>query len=91
MTDSTEISMDNDSDAIHRPNRLFVINPDIDDRTLLEHALQSLASAYDIAGSFRKHPSESQTKALMGIQQLIMTAELAVNRALDILDPPETT
>ena len=91
MTDSTEISMDNDSDATHRPNRMFVINPDIDNRTLLEHARQSMASAYDIAGSFINHPSESQTKALMGIQRLIMTAELAVNRALDILDSPRTT
>nr|WP_178122672.1 hypothetical protein [Pseudomonas sp. ANT_J28] len=31
----------------------------------------------------------SQRNTLLGIQQIIMLGELAVNRALDNLDPPE--
>ncbi|EJM85455.1 hypothetical protein PMI34_04326 [Pseudomonas sp. GM74] len=69
----------------HKPSTMFTINPDIDTETLLAHACESLASANvmtnDLAGSHRN--------TLLGIAQVIMLGELAVNRALDRIDPPE--
>lgn len=66
---------------------IFLIAPDIDNRTLLEYACVSLASASVMASDFARDLKGSQGHTLLGIQQSIMLGELAVNRVLDNLDP----
>jgi hypothetical protein len=72
----------------HNPSKMFVIAPDIDTESLLAHACESLASASVMATDFAVFLDGPQRSMLLGIQQVIMLADLAVNRALDNLDPP---
>jgi hypothetical protein len=67
---------------------IFLIAPDIDNRTLLEYACVSLASASVMASDFARDLKGSQGHTLLGIQQSIMLGEMVVNRVLDNLDPP---
>jgi hypothetical protein len=73
----------------HTPSSMYSIAPDIATETLLASACESLASASVMACDFAVFVSGPQRKMLLGIQQLIMLADLAVNRALDNLDPQE--
>ncbi|WP_283183919.1 DUF6124 family protein [Pseudomonas svalbardensis] len=66
---------------------MFVIAPDIDTESLLAHACESLASASVMATDFAVFLEGPQRSMLLGIQQVIMLADLAVNRALDNIDP----
>ena len=72
-----------------KPSAIFFIDPKVDNETLLAHACESLASASVMASDFAGFLEGSQRNTLLGIQQIIMLGELAVNRALDNLDPPE--
>jgi hypothetical protein len=73
----------------HKPSTMFVIAPDIDTETLLAHACESLASASVMASDFAGFLEGSQRNTMLGIAQVIMLGELAVNRALDNLDPQD--
>ncbi|VVO17700.1 DUF6124 family protein [Pseudomonas fluorescens] len=73
--------------APHKPSTVFVIAPDIDTESLLAHACESLASASVMASDFATFVEGPQRSMVLGIQQVIMLADLAVNRALDNLDP----
>jgi hypothetical protein len=73
----------------HTPSRMYLIAPDIATESLLASACESLASASVMASDFAVFVSGPQRRMLLGIQQLIMLADLAVNRALDNLDPQE--
>ena len=75
------------SSAPHNPSTMFLIDPNIDTETLLTHACESLASASIMATDFATFVDGPQRSMLLGIQQVIMLADLAVNRALDNLDP----
>jgi hypothetical protein len=66
---------------------MFVIASDISTEDLLAHACESLASASIMATDFATFVDGPQRSMLLGIQQVIMLADLAVNRALDNLDP----
>jgi hypothetical protein len=77
------------SSAPHKPSTMFFIAPDIDTETLLAHACESLASASVMASDFATFLDGPQRSTLLGIQQVIMLADLAVNRALDNLDPQD--
>jgi len=70
------------------PSTMFVINPELDTETLLVHACESLASANVMAGDLAGTLEGPSRNALLGIAQIIMLGELAVNRALDRLDTP---
>ena len=61
--------------------------PDTDDETLLVNACESLASASVMLSSFAGLIEGSHRHTLLGIQQVVMLGELAVNRMLDRLDP----
>jgi hypothetical protein len=76
------------SSVPHTPNTMFLIAPDIDTETLLAHACESLASASVMASDFAVFVDGPQRSMLLGIQQVVMLADLAVNRALDNLDSP---
>ncbi|OPK11274.1 hypothetical protein BZ163_05385 [Pseudomonas sp. VI4.1] len=71
----------------HKPSTMFVIAPDIDTESLLAHACESLASASVMASDFATFVDGPQRSMVLGIQQVIMLADRAVNRALDNLDP----
>jgi len=73
----------------HKPSTMFVIAPGINTETLLAHACESLASASVMASDFAAFLEGSQRNTMLGIQQVIMLAELTVNRALDNVDPQD--
>jgi hypothetical protein len=75
-------------DPPHKPSTIFTINPQINTETLLAHACESLASANVMANDLAGFLQGSHRNTLLGIAQVIMLGELAVNRALDQLDPP---
>ena len=66
---------------------MFMVCPQVDTESLLAHACESLASASTAAGNFANELNGSQRSTVLGIQQIVMLAELAVNRALDQVDP----
>ncbi|KAB0504596.1 DUF6124 family protein [Pseudomonas moorei] len=76
------------SSTPHTPSKMFLIAPDIDTESLLAHACESLASASIMATDFATFVDGPQRSMLLGIQQVIMLAELSVNRAPDNLAPP---
>ncbi|WP_458237469.1 DUF6124 family protein [Pseudomonas sp. P5_A2_2] len=55
----------------------------------LAHACESLASASVMASDFAGFLEGSQRNTMLGIAHVIMLGELAVNRALDNLDPQD--
>jgi len=70
-----------------RPSTMFMVCPEVDTESLLVHACESLASASTASGNFANELNGSQRSTVLGIQQIVMLAELAVNRALDRVDP----
>ncbi|RON25910.1 MULTISPECIES: DUF6124 family protein [Pseudomonas] len=70
-----------------RPSTMFLVSPDSDTESLLAQACESLASASVLASDFATHLIGPQRNTVLAIQQIIMLAELAVNRALDRVDP----
>ncbi|MFL8992194.1 DUF6124 family protein [Pseudomonas sp. QLc11A] len=78
-----------DPDSPRNPSTMFVITPDINTETLLAHACESLASASIMASDLAGFLQSPHRNALLGIAQIIMLGELAVNRALDNLDPQD--
>jgi hypothetical protein len=72
-----------------KPSTIFIIAPDIDTETLMANACESMASASVMLSDFAGSLEGTQRNTLLGIQQVVMLGELAVNRALDNLDPPE--
>ncbi|WP_213941453.1 DUF6124 family protein [Pseudomonas sp. dw_612] len=72
-----------------KPSNLFMVAPDNKTENLLAHASESLASARVIASDFATGLNGSQRSTMLGIAQNIMLGELAVNRALDNLDPQD--
>jgi hypothetical protein len=75
------------SSTPHNPSTMFIIAPNIDTESLLAHACESLASASVMASDFATFLDGPQRSMLLGIQQVIMLADLAVNRALDNVAP----
>jgi hypothetical protein len=71
-----------------RPSTMFMVVPEVDSESLLAHACESLASASVMAGDFATNLEGPQRHTVLAIQQIIMLAELAVNRALDNVDVP---
>lgn len=72
-----------------KPCTTFFVNPDLDTQTLLAHACESLASANVMTLDLADRTEGTSRNTLLGIAQIIMLGELAVNRALDRIDPPE--
>ncbi|MGO3921235.1 DUF6124 family protein [Pseudomonas sp. QLc11A] len=71
------------------PSPMFSISPGINNETLLAHACESLASASVMTNDFATFLEGSQRNTALAIAQIIMLAELAVNRVLDNLDPQD--
>ena len=73
----------------HRPCPIFTIHPGVDSETLLVHAYETLASANVMATELSSLLSGPTCNLALGIQQMIVLAQLSVNRVLDQLDPPQ--
>ncbi|MHC8388295.1 DUF6124 family protein [Pseudomonas sp. MDT2-39-1] len=71
-----------------RPSTMFMVAPDIDSESLLAHACESLASASVMSSDFATSLEGPQRHTVLAIQQVIMLAELAVNRVLDRVELP---
>ncbi|PTT31245.1 DUF6124 family protein [Pseudomonas sp. HMWF021] len=65
------------------PSTMFQVVPDMDSESLLAHACESLASASVMASDVAAYVDSPQRHRILGIQQVIMLAELAVNQVLD--------
>jgi hypothetical protein len=72
------------------PGTMFIVDPELDTETLLAHACESLASANVMAMDLVDHLEGASRNSLLGIAQIIMLGELAVNRALDNIDPQDS-
>ena len=70
------------------PCTMYIIDPQIDAQTLLDDACVSLASAHVMTMDLADRTYGTSLNTLLGIAQVIMLAELSVNRALDRLDSP---
>jgi hypothetical protein len=73
----------------HTPSHLFQVAPDATTETLLVYACESLASASVMASDFAGFLEGTHRNTMLGIQQVIMLGELAVNRVLDNIDPQD--
>ncbi|MHC8356040.1 DUF6124 family protein [Pseudomonas sp. LB3P81] len=69
------------------PSTMFSVNPEVDVQELLGFASESLASACVITMDLADRETGSSRNTLLGVVQIVMTAEITVNRALDQLDP----
>jgi hypothetical protein len=69
--------------ASYIPNQMFLVNPKADTESLLANASESLASATVMLGDFAALLNGTHRKTLLGIAQVVMLGELAVNKALD--------
>ncbi|MBC3270430.1 hypothetical protein HU765_10880 [Pseudomonas sp. SWRI81] len=67
---------------------MYAVTADFKNEDLLANACETLASAKNIANDFASLMPTSQRRTLLGIAQLIMLGELAVNRVLDNLELP---
>ncbi|MEO6677865.1 MAG: hypothetical protein ABIO21_10855 [Pseudomonas sp.] len=61
----------------------FIINPALDDETLLVQSCESLASATELASEIADTMDGPQRRRMLVLQQVIRLGELAVNRVLD--------
>ncbi|OOH78591.1 hypothetical protein BOW65_17885 [Pseudomonas koreensis] len=75
--------------APYIPNQMFLVNPKADTESLLANASESLASATVMLGDFAALLNGTHRKTLLGIAQVVMLGELAVNKALDNVDPAQ--
>jgi hypothetical protein len=75
-------------DLNRNPSTLFHVAPGADNESLLVHACESLASASVMLSDFAGLLDTPYRNTLLGIQQVVMLGELAVNRVLDNFDPP---
>ncbi|UVM03449.1 DUF6124 family protein [Pseudomonas laurylsulfatiphila] len=65
---------------------MFIVNPELDTATLLAHACESLASANVMTMDLADRTEGASRNTLLGIAQVILLGELAVNQALDRID-----
>ncbi|WP_409319231.1 DUF6124 family protein [Pseudomonas sp. KCJK9016] len=75
--------------APYSPNRLYQTNPASNNESLLVDAVETLGSANVMLNNFADLLQGPHRKTAQGIAQVVMLAELAVNRVLDKVVPTE--
>ncbi len=73
----------------YTPSVMFMVNPQADTESLLVNACESLASATVMLGDFAGLLEGPNRNTLLGIAQVVMLGELAVNQVLDNVVPRE--
>lgn len=71
----------------YQTSSMFQVNPSTDTESLLVNASESLGSASVMLGDFAALLDGSQRKTLLGIAQVVMLGELAVNQVFDNVVP----
>lgn len=66
-----------------KTGRIYLIDPTVDDETLLVEAYETLSSASDMAREFAELMEGPHRKKMLVLQQVIMLSELVVGRVLD--------
>ncbi len=66
------------------------MSPEQDSESLLVHACESLAQASLMTSDIAAYIDLPQRRTILAIQQIIMLAELAVNRVLDNHEIPQS-
>jgi hypothetical protein len=74
-------------DTKRKPSTIYHVGAKVDNETLLVNACESLASASVMLSEFAGLMDMPHRNMMLGIQQVVMLGELAVNRVLDNLDP----
>ena len=67
----------------NQPEPMFLANPAYNTESLLANASESLGSASEMLSNFTAVLDPSHRKTALGIAQVVMLGELAVNKALD--------
>jgi hypothetical protein len=67
----------------HKHDPMYLANPAYDTESLLANASESLGSASEMLNNFAATLEPAHRKTAIGIAQLVMLSELAVNQALD--------
>ncbi|MHA3735460.1 DUF6124 family protein [Pseudomonas sp. Eth.TT006] len=67
---------------------MYAVDPDYNNEELLVNVCETLGSAKTIALDFAAMLPAPQRRTLLGIAQLVMLSELAVNRVVDRLELP---
>ncbi|MCU7249639.1 DUF6124 family protein [Pseudomonas koreensis] len=67
----------------HEPEPMYLANPKYNAESLLANASETLGSATEMLNNFAATLDSSCRKTALGIAQVVMVAELAVNQALD--------
>ncbi|MNO99075.1 hypothetical protein D3C76_908380 [compost metagenome] len=73
----------------NRPCPIFTIRQGVDSETLLVHAYETLASANVMATELSSILTGPTCNLVLGIQQMIVLAQLSVNGVLDHLESPQ--
>ena len=73
----------------YETSSMFLVNPKTYTESLLVNASESLGSASVMLGDFASLLDGTHRKTLLGIAQVVMLGDLAVNQALDKVVPAE--
>ncbi|MFJ2485853.1 DUF6124 family protein [Pseudomonas sp. NPDC087639] len=73
--------------STNEPEPMFLANPKYDTESLLANASETLGSATTLLNNFAAMLDTSHRKTALGIAQIVMLSELAVNKALDNVVP----
>ncbi len=75
--------------STHEPEPMFLANPKYDTESLLANASELISSAATMLSNLAALLENSHRRTLLGITQVIMLGELAVNQALDKVELKE--
>ncbi|MCU7247810.1 DUF6124 family protein [Pseudomonas koreensis] len=78
----------NNPDQKRKRGPMYAVDPAYTGEELLANVSETLGSAKTIALDFAGMPPPPHRRTLLGIAQLVMLSELAVNRVLDKLELP---
>ena len=70
------------------PERMYLANPKYDTESLLANASETLGSASEMLSNFAAVLDTAHRKTALGIAQVVMLGEIAVNQALDNVEVP---
>ena len=72
--------------STNQPERMYLANPKYNSESLLANASETLGSASEMLINFAATLDTSHRKTALGIAQVVMLGEIAVNQALDSVE-----
>ena len=75
--------------SANEPEPMYLANPRYNTESLLANASETLGSASEMLNNFAATLDISHRKTALGIAQVVMLGELAVNQALDHVELKE--